>query len=220
MKALICPVMLHDKSVFYTSSAISKMDRSLSFSISMLIHIVVFASVGALFIKPPQFGVNHGIGSIEVNLVAAPTEVVPQVPLETPAMVKSEFVEKQVVKPVAKVVERQTLSQTVGKDKVTVQSTGGAISEAKPDYLKNPAPEYPETARRRGYEGIVFLTADIDKNGSPVKVEIEKSSGHAILDEAALKAVKTWKFLPGKVGNLPIESTVRVPVRFYLDESR
>jgi protein TonB len=223
MKALICPVILHDKTVFYTSSPVSKADKSLSLFISVAVHLVILLAAGALFIKPPQFAVDHGVSSIEVNLVASPTEAVAQVPIPVPipvpAPVKSDFVEKRIEKPVTKFVEKQAPSKTAGKDKVTLRSAGGAISEAKPDYLKNPAPEYPESARRRGYEGTVLLTVAVSKDGDPVKIDIEKSSGHASLDEAALKAVKTWKFLPGKLGNMPVESVVRVPIRFYLNES-
>jgi protein TonB len=222
------PVMVQKTSNPYTSSNLSKQDKYLSFFVSALIHASIILIAMISFIKPPVFAVDHGVSSIEVNLVAAPSEVVtPQPPPMPPVPVKSEFVVKQIVKPVTKVVtsiikkdERKIIPKTRGKGQATAQSARGAVSEAKPDYLNNPAPVYPEIARQLGYEGIVFLTADIDKSGMPVKVEIEKSSGHSQLDEAALKAVKTWKFRPGEFGNMPIESVVRVPIKFYLGESK
>jgi periplasmic protein TonB len=181
-----------------------------------VIHIAAFALAGIMFIKSPQFAVDQGLGGIEVNLVAAPTEFVPQPLKEMPVEPKSGMVEKPVVK-VVKKIERPIPSKTLGKNKASLQSTGGAISKAKPDYLRNPAPEYPEMARRRGYEGTVLLKVTLDKKGIPLSVEIDKSSGHSILDLAALKAVKTWKFQPGKIGHVPVEATVRVPVKFHLD---
>jgi protein TonB len=47
-------------------------------------------------------------------------------------------------------------------------------------------------------------------------VQIESSSGWPILDEAALRAVKNWRFHPARVGGIPIPSTVTVPIRFEL----
>jgi protein TonB len=194
MKAFICPVILHDKTIFYNSRTVSKRDKSLSVLIAILVHVAAFAVAGACFATMPQAGVDKGLGGIEVNLVAAPVQpVVPVTPI-VPVPVKFEFAEKVVVKPVVvKKIPAPVVSKTQGKDKVTVHSTGGAITQAKPDYLNNPAPEYPELARRRGYEGVVLLKADIDAQGFPVKVDIEKSSGHFLLDESALKA---WRSNP------------------------
>jgi len=214
LKDLTCPIIRLDQS--------RRRDKSLSFSISLFLHALIFVLVGLSFIKPPDFGVDRGLSGMEVNLIAAPTEPAPQaMPVDVPIPIKSDFIEKT-VKPVAKPItpiEKKVISKTDDHAKVTVQSKGGAISEAKPDYLKNPAPVYPDAARRRGYEGTVLLRASIDKNGTPLSVAIEKSSGHSSLDEAALKAVKVWKFRPGMLGNIPVESTVRVPVRFRLDQS-
>ena len=45
----------------------------------------------------------------------------------------------------------------------------------------------------------------------PVKVKIIQSSGYRMLDQAALKAVRLWKFQPGSMGGITIDSTVTVP---------
>lgn len=57
---------------------------------------------------------------------------------------------------------------------------------------------------------------DVDREGTPIKVEILQSSGFRLLDQAAVKAVRHWKFQPGRVGDLPVESNVTVPIRFQL----
>jgi protein TonB len=39
-----------------------------------------------------------------------------------------------------------------------------------------------------------------------------------MFDEAALRAVSHWRFQPGRIGSLPVESKVTVPVRFSLEK--
>jgi outer membrane biosynthesis protein TonB len=55
--------------------------------------------------------------------------------------------------------------------------------------LSNPAPRYPEPARKRDREGTVQVEADVDGRGVPTSVRVLQSSGHEILDEAAVAAV-------------------------------
>ena len=61
----------------------------------------------------------------------------------------------------------------------------GAVTEAKPDYFRNPAPAYPRKARQQGWEGLVVLNVRVNKLGNPESIGIERSSGRSILDEAA-----------------------------------
>jgi len=91
------------------------------------------------------------------------------------------------------------------------------IREAKPMYLKNSAPQYPIIARKRGFQGTVVLEVLIDKDGSVGELRLFTSSGHKILDRAALASVKDWLFEPGMRGNQKVEMWVRVPIRFQLN---
>ena len=83
-------------------------------------------------------------------------------------------------------------------------------------YLNNPAPTYPIAAQKRGIEGSVLLKVHVLTNGKADTINIEKSSGHGILDDAAIKAVKDWVFEPAKRGNTPIDGWVQVPLTFKL----
>jgi periplasmic protein TonB len=74
---------------------------------------------------------------------------------------------------------------------------------------------YPEIAKRAGVEGKVFIKAFVDENGNVQKAEVMKGIG-AGCDEAALKAVKTTKFTPGKQRGKPVKVQVAVPVVFRL----
>jgi TonB family protein len=83
-------------------------------------------------------------------------------------------------------------------------------------YAHNPIPEYPEQARRQGWEGIVLLGVLINRAGSPERIEIKKSSGFEILDRAATRAVMGWRFHPARHGETILESWVSVPIVFRL----
>lgn len=84
-------------------------------------------------------------------------------------------------------------------------------------YLRNPPPRYPLAARRAGEQGTVTLKVLVTREGLPARVDLEKSSGSAHLDHAALEAVKTWRFAPARQGAEPVESWVLVPIVFRLE---
>lgn len=92
----------------------------------------------------------------------------------------------------------------------------GLQPPAHPDYLDNPPPAYPTVARRRRFEGIVVLLVSVDPLGRPARISVADTSGHAVLDEAAVRAVGAWRFVPARIGNTPVAADVRVPVRFTL----
>jgi protein TonB len=84
-------------------------------------------------------------------------------------------------------------------------------------YLRNPPPRYPASARRKGEEGTVLLRVLVDVTGNPLRVELDRGSGHSTLDGAGIEAVKRWKFVPARRGAQPVEAWVRVPLTFRLD---
>ena len=92
----------------------------------------------------------------------------------------------------------------------------GEIQEALPLYRENPPPKYPILARRRGYEGTVVLRVLVDVQGKVKTLQIVESSGHRILDRAALAAVKKWGFEPGSRGKEKVGMWVKVPIKFQL----
>ncbi|MFO7706845.1 MAG: TonB family protein [Desulfobacterales bacterium] len=91
------------------------------------------------------------------------------------------------------------------------------LQEATPDYDRSPPPEYPLRARQLGFEGTVLLNVKIDSNGGVEETAIAASSGYAMLDDSALRAVKSWVFKPARRGDRPVAAWVQVPVRFALN---
>jgi protein TonB len=97
-------------------------------------------------------------------------------------------------------------------------SSASSLVEAIPHYRSNPLPEYPRLARKKHWEGVVWLLVDVSVDGSVDDLEVEKTCGHKILDRAAQRTVKRWQFSPATRGGLPVSSQVRIPVRFRLEE--
>ncbi|MFC6298096.1 TonB family protein [Pseudomonas sp. CCM 7893] len=84
--------------------------------------------------------------------------------------------------------------------------------------LGNPPPEYPSLALRRNWEGSVGLRIKVLPNGRAGSVEVIKSSGKQVLDDAAVEAVRNWKFVPAKRGDTPIEGFATQTIGFKLPE--
>ena len=82
--------------------------------------------------------------------------------------------------------------------------------------LYNPEPIYPQIARENGMEGQTLLRVEILQDGRPGTIQVKKSCGHTILDEAAAEAVKTWRFTPAQDGLFAVRSIVDLPIRFTL----
>ncbi len=91
---------------------------------------------------------------------------------------------------------------------------------AQAGYLDNPIPEYPERARRQGWQGTVLLNVLISSEGKPEKIEIKHGSGFEILDHAARTAVMGWRFHPARYGETALESWVTVPIVFRLNDEK
>ncbi len=84
-------------------------------------------------------------------------------------------------------------------------------------YLNNPPPRYPQSAQEEGWEGRTVLRVHVDALGHPIGVQMHASSGHDVLDKAALAAVRQWTFVPAKRGATPIDGWVDVPLDFRLN---
>lgn len=91
------------------------------------------------------------------------------------------------------------------------------LPSASATYLDNPPPEYPRLSRRLGEQGRVVLRVLIGADGSAAQAEVRASSGFERLDQAALRAVLRWKYVPGRRGGTPEAMWFNVPVQFVLE---
>ena len=97
------------------------------------------------------------------------------------------------------------------------QTSIGTTDQTLPQLLDNRPPTYPEQALIEQLEGTVVLRLHITSEGRVGSLDILTSSGHALLDAAAVRAVRAWRFAPAARAGHPVATTVRLPVRFLLD---
>jgi len=85
--------------------------------------------------------------------------------------------------------------------------------ESRPDSLR---PFYPEAARRRGVQGDVVLRLLVDADGSLAKVDVIADPG-AGLGAAGGRAIRQFRFRPGKVDGRAVATTITYVLHFVLD---
>lgn len=84
-------------------------------------------------------------------------------------------------------------------------------------YLNNPEPVYPLASRRQGESGKVVLLVQVSPQGTVERLEVRQSCGYTRLDQAALDAVRRWRFVPARLGEHAIAASVLVPLTFSLN---
>lgn len=89
-----------------------------------------------------------------------------------------------------------------------------ARTRARPDPVASPKPIYPAKAEKKGIGGRVLLRVQVNHEGVVTSVVVSESSGHAMLDDAAVAAVKKWRFIPAEENGQKIATTAMVPIRF------
>jgi periplasmic protein TonB len=86
-------------------------------------------------------------------------------------------------------------------------------------FLQLPQLLYPRLSQRHGETGLVIVRAHVGTDGgAPHSVQVEKSSGHARLDQAALAAVQRARFKPYAEKGQPVEGWALIPIRFELEK--
>lgn len=156
---------------------------------------------------------------LEVRPVAPPAtaELAKVEPVAEPASVQEQALPVVPLEEVAvPATEPATLapgpsSQVAAVSVSFVDSPPVALSENAP-------PIYPLAARRARYEGTVVLDIEVAASGAVVAVRLNKSSGHAVLDREAVRAVGQWQFAPATTKALAVACRITVPVRFVLGE--
>ncbi|MEK8049672.1 energy transducer TonB [Ideonella sp. DXS22W] len=91
------------------------------------------------------------------------------------------------------------------------------LPSAAVQYLVPPVPEVPRASRRLNETGRVIVRVLITEAGLPDRLSVERSSGFARLDEAALAAVRKARFRPYTENGQPQSGWALVPVSFELE---
>ena len=140
-----------------------------------------------------------------------PSEPVPEAPKPTPLPIPHAQEKPAAAVPLPK-PRRENLSGANPRGSATSGPTVGTRAR----YRSNPRPDYPADARRNHQEGVVLLSVEVGADGQPKEVALKRTSGFALLDQAAIQAVRRWAFEPAVAAGFPVASRVDVPVRFSL----
>lgn len=89
---------------------------------------------------------------------------------------------------------------------------GGVIKE--PRKIVDVAPVYPPLAVAARIEGVVILEATLDERGNVDRLRVLRSA--PLLDEAALQAVRRWRYTPTLLNGTPVPVLMTITVRFSL----
>jgi TonB family protein len=84
-----------------------------------------------------------------------------------------------------------------------------------PEKINAPPPQYTEIARKARIQGVVIVQAIIDKEGSVTNVKVLKGLPMG-LDQAAVDAIKKWKFKPATLNGKPVAVYYNLTVNFQL----
>ena len=120
------------------------------------------------------------------------------------------------------------LGNTIAKevdDKVLEEDDPDSVSDPVAEYLVTEMPilkdaakiPYPEEAKTKSIEGVVYVDIVIDQKGVVREASLFKGPGYG-LNEAALQYIYDFKFQPGKVGDTAVVTKIRYAVRFVLED--
>ena len=168
-----------------------------SLALSLILHAAVIAAGAQLLVSSP-----HDAMLAKAELTVWLRE--PSVELVVPAPAQP-----RMVPPPSSPRNASAAAAPAPKAAPTVRLAGEAAASAA-EQLQRELP-YPPEAIERGLQGEALVLLFLDPAGNAIAARLESSSGHALLDDAALRAARSLRALPASA---PRE--VLLPVRFRL----
>jgi protein TonB len=174
------------------------------------VHVILFLAVPKIKVAPYRLPPGPVIELAEVPRYRIPTP-----PRELPRRsIPLEFA------PVEGVSDEETIGTTALEPSEIIEPPPlrpvpyTDVFDSPPIVVSQVLPVYPELARQSELEGTVFVRIGVDESGGVAWAEIVR--GVPGLNEAALEAVRKWKFEPARQGDLPVRVRIVVPIRFAL----
>lgn len=96
-------------------------------------------------------------------------------------------------------------------------TTEPAAYDQPPVSLVRRRPVYPAAALRRGVEGHVDVTFTVSETGRVSDVRVLSSNPGTLFNQAALDAVRQWRFQPATRDGSPVPARLEVRIRFEMD---
>jgi protein TonB len=126
--------------------------------------------------------------------------------------------QRAAVKPSA--TKPETVAKSEGQPSpgspASAPSTNQPRGVTKAHLIGNTDPPYPLLAQRLGIRGTVVLSVIITEQGAVVEPKLYESSGHRILDDAALDYVRTLRFEPARRGSERLRSEHLLKIHYNL----
>jgi TonB family protein len=187
---------------------------------SDVIEIPIDRPIGPIVLPPPP-PINPDAADNLSNLSAfakAPTFGVPKPVPDAQASPEDDITPEDAVNLYARnatpdsVIKR--LAQTDDGD---LPEVGAFVPhDREPQAVHIARPVYPDICARAGAEGTAFVQILLNRRGEVVRVQVQRSSGNAALDEAALEAARLSRFTPAMQGDSPVSVWISMPFAFRL----
>ena len=200
---------------------------------SSLEHVIKRSDLRLVFLTPPPLSAQATTkrpSPSESSQNNSPQETAQHGPIPLPAMAQVQAPAAQAPAPAQAAAQVPAQAATPAAapssgpapaaESVMPASTRSTDADYKAAYLNNPRPAYPLLAIRQGAQGQVLLLVEVLTDGRAGRIELEKSSGHAALDAAAINAVRAWRFTPARKDGLLAAQTVSIPIQFNLKDER
>ena len=196
-------------------------------------HVIKRYDLRLVFLTPPPLSAQATTkrpSPSESSQNNSPQETAQHGPITLPAMAQVQAPAAQAPAPAQAAAQVPAQAATPASapssgpapaaESVMPASTRSTDADYKAAYLNNPRPAYPLLAIRQGAQGQVLLLVEVLTDGRAGRIELEKSSGHAALDAAAINAVRAWRFTPARKDGLLAAQTVSIPIQFNLKDER
>lgn len=102
------------------------------------------------------------------------------------------------------------LLEDIAQDAIMNENT----VDVKPRVTSRPPLEYPASALKNGIKGYVVINMLVAKDGSVELAKVLEAQPAGIFDNAALNAVRTWRFSPAQYKAKPVKMWVKQKIRF------
>lgn len=175
--------------------------------------------------EPTSIGENAHTEALPRTVKPTTFAMPPPKPTPPPRNIAVEFKGADTAQPPSNYLAATAPPRMEGKSAIAATAESAALPSAAAGstakaFGNNHKPVYPAYARRHGIEGRVVLNVTVTPDGKAEDVSVAQSSRYEVLDEAALEAVRKWRFHPARENGRAIESRLKVPVTFRLREVR
>lgn len=199
---------------------------AIAFNAAMLMLMLVPLSAPKLIQQPLSDVIDVILVKPEKEIIVPPPPPLPVQQVIRDPKPRSTIQQTQTVEPPPIVInDTPQIGDVLGSDTVaaftppSIDVGPQVLTGASLQALSSPPPAYPPQAVRENLTGVVELEILVGIDGKPIDVTVVRSSGHRLLDQAAIRVVKSrWKFQAAMSNGQPVQARGRVPIEFKLEQ--